>query len=41
MFAVFCFGMYCKIGNFGVAEYNAFYGVRHQGVFNILIGIAG
>ena len=41
MFAVLCFGMYRKIGNFGVAEYNAFNGVRHQGVFNILIGIAG
>ena len=41
MFTVFCFGMYRKIGNFGVAEYNAFDGIRHQGVFHILIGIAG
>ena len=41
MFAVFCFGMYRKIGDFGIAEYNAFYGVRHQGVFHIFVGVAG
>lgn len=41
MFAVFCFGMYRKIGDFGVAEYNAFDGVRHQGVFHVFVGITG
>ena len=41
MFAVLCFGMYRKIGDFGIAEYNAFDGVRHQGVFHVLIGITG
>ena len=39
MFAVLCFGMYRKIGDFGIAEYNAFDGVRHQGVFLSLIHI--
>ena len=41
MFTVFCFGMYRKIGDFGVAEYNAFDGVRHQGVFHVFVGVAG
>ena len=41
MFAVLCFGMYRKIGDFGIAEYNAFDGVRHQGVFYVFVGVVG
>ena len=33
--------MYRKIGDFGVAEYNAFDGIRHQGVFYVFVGVVG